>query len=215
METFPSPSHSPLPFSLSVSLFFAHIAHTFAPFRPSLPLSIPSSCPFSFQIPLGFFLELQWYATYVTRSLPWTPTDVALCYIAEFFSPTARSFIGYFEVTWNLTIKLLCAKSLWAGSSAKSMTSEGNSALLPANVDRRPPLLSPLHVFLFVLYNNHLIDWSLGKKLCFFPSNLMFPSAATRGNIEIRHVSPWRWIELIVCLWKESEMPIRIAMFFV
>ena len=36
------------------------------------------------------------------------------------------------------------------------MTSEGNSALLPANVDRRPPLLLPLHVFLFVLCNKSL-----------------------------------------------------------
>ena len=29
---------------------------------------------------------------------------------------------------------------LRAGNIAKSMTSEGNSVLLPANVDRRPPL---------------------------------------------------------------------------
>ena len=52
------------------------------------------------------------------------------------------------------------------------MTSEGNSALLPANVDRRPPLLLPLHVFLFVLYNKSLNDWSLGKRFILFPSNL-------------------------------------------
>ena len=32
--------------SLSLSLFFAHIAHTIAPIRPSFPLSIPLSCPF-------------------------------------------------------------------------------------------------------------------------------------------------------------------------
>ena len=44
------------------------------------------------------------------------------------------------------------------------MTSEGNSALLPANVDRRPPLFLPLHVFLFVLNNKSLNDWSLGKQ---------------------------------------------------
>ena len=31
-------------------------------------------------------------------------------------------------------------QNLWAGDIAKSMTSEGNSALLPANVDQRPPL---------------------------------------------------------------------------
>ena len=59
------------------------------------------------------------------------------------------------------------------------MTPEGNSALLPSNVDRRAPLLLPLHVFLFVLYNKSLNDWSLGKQF------ILFPSAAPRGNIEI------------------------------
>ena len=47
------------------------------------------------------------------------------------------------------------------------MTSENNSE----NVNRRPPLLLPLLVFLFVLYNN--------------VSSTTFPSAAPRGNIEI------------------------------
>ena len=82
-------------------------------------------------------------------------------YIAENFLPQQRALIA---VTWPLTIKLFPAKSLWAGNSAKSMTSEGNSALSPANVDRRPPLLLPLHVFLFVLYNKSINDWSLGKQ---------------------------------------------------
>ena len=31
-------------------------------------------------------------------------------------------------------------QNLWAGNIAKSMTSEGNSALEPVNVDRRPQL---------------------------------------------------------------------------
>ena len=98
--------------------------------------------------------------------------NIIICYIAEFFTPTAGALIGYFEVTGHVTIKLYPAKSLWAGSRAKSMTSEGNSALLPANVDRRPPLLLlPLHVFLFVLYNKSLNDWSLGTQLILFPSN--------------------------------------------
>ena len=60
------------------------------------------------------------------------------CYIAGSFSATARALIGYFEVTWHLPIKLFPVKSLWAGNIAKSMTSESNSALLPANVDQRP-----------------------------------------------------------------------------
>ena len=59
------------------------------------------------------------------------------------------------------------------------MTSEGNSALLLANVDQLPPLLLPLHRFLFVLYNKLLNDWSLEKQF------ILFPSAAPRGNIEI------------------------------
>ena len=75
-------------------------------------------------------------------------------------------------MTLHLTIKLFPAKSLLAGNSSKSMTSEGNSALLPENVDRRPPFLFPLHVFLFVLYNKSLNDWSFGKQLVLFPSNL-------------------------------------------
>ena len=56
------------------------------------------------------------------------------------------------------------------------MTSEGNSALLPANVDRQPPLLFPLHVFLFVLYNKSLNDWSLRNQF------ILFPSSAPQGN---------------------------------
>ena len=88
----------------------------------------------------------------------------------NFFPSTACDLIGYFAVTWHLSIELFPANSLWAGNSAKSMTSEGNSALLPANVDRRPPLLLPLLVFLFVLYNKSLNDWSLGKQFILFLS---------------------------------------------
>ena len=67
---------------------------------------------------------------------------------------------------------------------SKAMTSEGDSALLSANVDRRPPLL--LHVFLFVLCNKSLNDWSLRKRF------ILFSLAAPRENIEI--------------LWKQNEL---------
>ena len=50
------------------------------------------------------------------------------------------------------------------------MTLEGNSALLPAYVNRRPPLLLPLHLFLFLRYNKSLNDWFLGKQFILFPS---------------------------------------------
>ena len=38
------------------------------------------------------------------------------------------------------TNKTVSCQNLGAGNIARSMTSEGNSALLPANVDRRLPL---------------------------------------------------------------------------
>ena len=61
--------------------------------------------------------------------------------------------IGYFEVIRQNPL---------AGSIAKSMASEGNSALLPANVDRRPPLQQGLMNFQlqnFQLCNKSLKDW--------------------------------------------------------
>ena len=68
------------------------------------------------------------------------PNGKNTCYMAGNVFPTARALVGYFEVTWHLTMKLFPAKiSEWA-TLQTSMTSEGNSALLPANVDWRPPL---------------------------------------------------------------------------
>ena len=96
--------------------------------------------------------------------------------------PKARTLMGYFADTWYLTMKLFPAKSLWVGNSAKSMTSEGNSALLPANVDERPPLLLPLHVFLFELYYKSLNDWSLGKKFILFPSKFNVSLGCASGK---------------------------------
>ena len=43
------------------------------------------------------------------------------------------ALIGYFKITWHLAMKLFPAK-IWAGNIAKSMTSQVNGALLPANV---------------------------------------------------------------------------------
>ena len=136
------------------------------------------------------------------------------CYIAEFFPPVARVLSGYVEVTWHLTIKLFPAKSLLAGNSAKSLTSEGNSALLPANVNRRPPVLLPLHVFLFVLYNKWLNDWSLGNSSFFSLESQCFPSAAPWGNIEIlvgKHNELFPSGPVIKCLLRISNQTARIT----
>ena len=74
---------------------------------------------------------------------------------------TAHALIGYFEVTWHLTIKTVSHQNLWAGNIAKAMTSEGHSALLPANVDRRPLLQLglmnfQLHFIFFSYITNQL-----------------------------------------------------------
>ena len=90
-------------------------------------------------------------------------------YSGKFF-PTARGLIGYFEVTWHLTMKLFPAKISERATLQKSMTSERNSALLPANVDRRPPLQRGL--MNFQLYNKLLKDRFLGKQFILFPVNL-------------------------------------------
>ena len=63
------------------------------------------------------------------------------------------------------------------------MTSEGNSALLPANVDRRPPLQRGL--MNFQLSNKSLKDLSLGGQLILFLLNLKVSLGSALGNIEI------------------------------
>ena len=64
--------------------------------------------------------------------------------------------------------KIVSRQNLWAGNLAKSMTSQGNSAVLLANVDRRPPFQRGL--MNFQLHNKSLKDWSLGKQNQLFPS---------------------------------------------
>ena len=101
------------------------------------------------------------------------PVNIKYCYIAGISSPTACGLIGYFKVMWwYLTIKFFPAKSFWAGNIAKSMTSVGNSALLPANVDRRPP-------FRFVFTLRLLGIWYFAEKKQNFAG---FSGANSRKN---------------------------------
>ena len=62
-----------------------------------------------------------------------------LLYSWNFFPNSARShwLIPGHMISNNETVS---HQNLWAGNIAKSMTSEGNSALEPVNVDRRPQL---------------------------------------------------------------------------
>ena len=74
--------------------------------------------------------------------------------------------IGYFEVTWHLTLKLFPAKTSELVTVQNLWRQEYNCALLPANADRRPPLQQGL--MNFQLYEKSLKDWLLGKQLIFF-----------------------------------------------
>ena len=60
--------------------------------------------------------------------------DISISYIAGIFSQqrALSLVIGYFEFTGHLTMKMFPAKISERG---KSMTSEGNSAMLSVNVD--------------------------------------------------------------------------------
>ena len=53
------------------------------------------------------------------------------CYFAGVFPATARPFIGYFMVTWHLTMKLFPAKSHERATLRKLWRQTGNSSLLP------------------------------------------------------------------------------------
>ena len=78
-----------------------------------LDLKSSSEQIFSRKLPLG---APDWKSIYIVLLFCWKP-------------PTARplKWLLHLEVTWHLTIKLFPAKII-----AKSMTTEGNSALLPA-----------------------------------------------------------------------------------
>ena len=70
---------------------------------------------------------------------PWplgapTPTvNMKNCYIAWVLPATALSFIGYFTVTWALTIKLFPAKCHERVTLQKLSRQTGNSSPSPAN----------------------------------------------------------------------------------
>ena len=104
--------------------------------------------------------------------LNWLKTlKMMLLYGWNFLSNSARShwLLRGHMTSHNETVSL---QNLRAGSSVKSMTSQGNSAVLPANVDRRPPLQQGLMNFQlqnFQQYNKSLKDGSLGNKINCFP----------------------------------------------
>ena len=96
------------------------------------------------------------------------------CVAGNFFPNSARS---HWSIRGHMTSnnETFSRQNLWAGNVAKSMTSEGNSARLPAKVNRWPPLQRGLmnsHLQNFYLHNKSLKVWSLGKQIMLFPENV-------------------------------------------
>ena len=96
------------------------------------------------------------------------------------FFPTAHALIGYFEVTWHLRWSCFPPNSL-SGQHCKNLSSV-HSALLPANVDRRPP--SQRGLMNFQLYNKLLKDRFLWKQFILFPVNLNVSEADSEPVIK-------------------------------
>ena len=77
--------------------------------------------------------------------------DNSYCYIAGNCFPAVHDLIGHFKVTWHLTIKPFPVKT----SECVKLQNAMQWGLMN-----------------FQLYNNWPEDWSLGKQLILFPSNL-------------------------------------------
>ena len=96
-----------------------------------------------------------------------SPLNILKCYIAGNLFLTARTLIGYFEVTSHLTMKLFPA-NISELATLQIYDVRGNSALLLANFDRRLLLQRGLkNVFQLQHiqpYNSLLKDCSLEKQ---------------------------------------------------
>ena len=94
----------------------------------------------------------------------------SFCFLAGNFFPTSCTLLGYFEVTWQLTMKLFPAKifelatlqNLWR----QRVTPLCYPRMLTNNRRYSEVLMN------FQLYNKSLEDWSLRKQLILLPSNL-------------------------------------------
>ena len=112
----------------------------------------------------------------ITGVVPWSREIVVeihlnvnqlwLLYSWKFLPNSARS---HWLLRGHMTSnnETVSCQNLWAGNIAKSITSEGSSALLPANVYRWSPLQRGFMNFQlqnFQLYNKSLKDWSHQKQ---------------------------------------------------
>ena len=107
----------------------------------------------------------------------WSITHICTC-IAGIFFPTVRALIGYFEVTWHLTMKLFLPAKISERGTLQNLWRQRVTmqCLLPRMLTARKIYFHKFvgeKVFFLVgynLYNKWLKDWSLGKLLILLPS---------------------------------------------
>ena len=111
--------------------------------------------------------------TWPVSLLPFSCRDVAN--IVWNCSQWIQSYItGSHWLLWGHTTsnnKTVSCQHLWAGNIAKSMTSQGNSALLPANVNWQPPLQPGFMNFQLYTVTIHLKTSPLENSCFCFPQD--------------------------------------------
>ena len=124
------------------------------------------------------------------------------------------------------------SQNLWAGNIGKFRMSEGNSALLPTNVDWRRPLQQSLMDFQlqnFQLYKS-LIDWILRKQLILFPLSQVTKLTVSLGISHLisvkcyllpNHTLAWFSFSMetyglaeCMCLWTFTFFSSKMVIFF-
>ena len=111
------------------------------------------------------------------------------CHLVGNFFSTALALIGCFEVSWHLTMKLFPTKISDRGTMQNLWRQKVTVHCSPRTLTAREIYFHKFvheKVFLCGLYNKLLEDWSLGKQLILFPSNLDVSfGSASRNNIHL------------------------------
>ena len=111
----------------------------------------------------------------------------SFCFLAGNFFPASYTLLGYFEVTWQLTMKLFPAK-IFEGATPQKLWCQSITVLCYPRMltdDDRYSKVSWISS-----YNKSLKDRSLGKQLIMLPSNLnvseLWDSQETKLTVSFR-----------------------------
>ena len=109
------------------------------------------------------------------------------CYITGNWFPTTCALIDQLRGHMTSNNETVSRQNLLASNIAQSITSEGYSALLPANVDRRPPFTTRFNeqfeLQILQLYNISLKTGPSGNSQFCFPRISVFPLVPPRETL--------------------------------